>query len=191
MNEDSDVSCCVDGLANLLNRIPNKYMLMNGNVEKPLKFLVGSVGENLSESFSYAMDKRLNNHEIDMIGFYNSKEIFATEFKCTFSRDRSCTLKAILDACDKIIKTLGMNEFSGCSIQIVHFLNHSWQNSELSRNPQWIKDKCPSVKLINTEELISEYKSLLGEIYDAHKIYPYIVKDDLRLESIVFNLKNT
>ena len=49
-------------------------MLMNGNIEKILKFFVGSCCEGLTKDFSYIMDKRIERHEIDMIGFIKGIE---------------------------------------------------------------------------------------------------------------------
>lgn len=160
LKKDSELvrfSKVVNEIQGIFDTIPCKYMLMNGNIEKPLKFFVGSCLERVP-SFSYSMDKRVDRHEIDMIGFQSGIEVFASEFKCTFSYDKNCTKKAAIDACSKINKTAQIERFKNKHKYIVHFLNHSRQNSDSSLNPKWIKEKSPNTKIINAKNLVEIYK---------------------------------
>lgn len=164
-------------------------MLMNGNIEKNLKFFVGSCCEGNSSSFSFAMDKHVNRHEVDMIGFENGEELFAAEFKCTFSYDKTCTTKAAIDASSKVIKTFGLKKFKYSSKQIVHFLNHSRQNSESSLNPKWIKDKSPNTKVVQVEDLVNLYQRELEDKLKNYTIISYKFDcPDLGLEAVVVDL---
>ena len=94
---------------------------MNGNIEKNLKFFVGMVLEGGIDGFSYAMDKKIENHEVDMLGFVDGESVLAIEFKCTFSSDPNATVNAAKDACKKIIKTSEISLFTNSKKQIVHF----------------------------------------------------------------------
>jgi hypothetical protein len=129
------ISDGLHGLQEMFKRIPYKYMLMNGKIEIPLKFLIGAYCEGMPEPFSYSMDKRLERHEIDMIGFINKKPIFAVEFKSTFSYDRPDTRNSVKRASEQIRKTLEIELLKGSKKYIVHFLNHSIGTNYSSLNP--------------------------------------------------------
>ena len=179
----------VQDVQNIFESMHCKYMLMNGNVEKPLKFFVGSCYEGKSPTFSYSMDKRIDKHEIDMIGFENGQPVFCAEFKCTFSYDKNCTKKAVADACIKIDRTFRIRKLKKTTKHIVHFLNHSRQNSTSSLNPEWIKQKSPNTRVVEVEELLDGYKSILGSRIKRGSVvsYPFDCPD-VGLEALVINL---
>jgi len=179
-------------LQKIFNTVKSKYLLMNGNIEKNLKFFVGSCCEDLCESFSYVMDKKIESHEIDMIGFMNGEPIFATEFKCTFSYDRKSTINAAADASLKIKKTLEIKKLKKSEKQIVHFINHSKQDSDSSLNPDWIKEKYPKNRhLLSAVDLLKIYKKELSEYFQDHEIIPYSFGcPDLGLEALLVNVKD-
>jgi hypothetical protein len=166
-------------------------MLMNGNIEKSLKFFVGSCFEGNMSSFSYSMDKRVDGHEIDMIGFDNGVELFATEFKCTFSYDKNCTKKAAIDACAKIMKTSTLKRFKHTPKYIVHFLNHSRQDSNSSLNPKWIKEKSPNTKIVKVTDLVQIYRENLNDKIKNTQIIQYNFScQDLGLDAILIGIIN-
>lgn len=176
-------------LQDRFNSLPSKYLLMNGNVEKPLKFMVGSCCEGIDENFSYIMDKRIKRKEIDMIGFLNGKPIISAEFKCTFSYDRSLTIRAAKDASKKILKTFELEILEGSNKKIVHFLNHSIGINGSSLNPDWIKSKYPKFFRFHLGELIRVYVNELGNNFQDFEIIPFNFKcSDLGLEALVIHL---
>jgi hypothetical protein len=179
------------GLQKMFEKIPSKYMLMNGKIEIPLKFLVGSCCEGMSESFSYSMDKRLERHEIDMIGFIDRKPIFAVEFKSTFSYDQPNTRKSVKRASEQIRKTLEIELLKDSKKYIVHFLNHSIGTKVSSLNPKWIKKKYPKGEAYEAVEVKKFYKDELNNNFKDYEIINYNFKHpDLKLDTILIEVKN-
>ncbi len=185
----SDINIGVVGIQKIFQDLPSKYLLMNGNIEKNLKFFVGMVLEGESSDFSYVMDKKINDHEIDMLGFERGSAKIASEFKCTFATDRGATVKAAKDACLKILKTKSIDSLSSSQKTIVHFLNNSDARSSTSLNPTYIKDKFPDGKPITSLELIEIFKNELGSNAEDIKNYEYEFDNDaLNLEAIVVKI---
>ena len=185
----SDIITGVVGIQRIFQQLPSKYLLMNGNIEKILKFFVGMVLEGESPEFSYVIDKKIDNHEIDMLGFENGNVKFASEFKCTFATDRGATTKAAIDACSKILKTKKIQSLSNSNKSIVHFLNSSNARSEFSLNPNCIKDKYPKGKAIKSPELIEIFKKELGNHIKDIKCHKYdFASSSLNLDAIVVDI---
>lgn len=185
----NDISTGVVGIQKIFQDLPSKYLLMNGNIEKNLKFFVGMVLEGESSEFSYVMDKEIENHEIDMLGFEQGDAKIASEFKCTFATDRGNTTRAAKDACSKILKTKEIESLSNSEKSIVHFLNNSNSRSSSSLNPVYIKDKFPMGKAITSLELIEIFENELGDNIKEITSHKYeFDNDDLNLEAIVVKI---
>ncbi|WGL18409.1 hypothetical protein PVT68_08945 [Microbulbifer bruguierae] len=185
----NEVTAGVENIQTVFDNFPSKYLLMNGNIEKNLKFFVGMVLEGSVDGFSYAMDKKIDNHEVDMLGFINGESVLAIEFKCTFSSDPGATIKAAKDACKKIIKTNEIALLANSKKQIVHFLNHSFPASDTSLNPEYIKRKYPTGNRLSPEELASTFKSELGEKYFQHRIHSYqFPSDAIGLDALIVDI---
>ena len=185
-----------DGIKKLQKEIfdvlPSNYLLMNGKIEIPLKFFVGSCCEGMSELFSYSMDKRIERHEIDMIGFMDRKPIFASEFKCTFSYDRPDTKKTVKRASEQILKTLEIERLKDSKKYIVHFLNHSIGVNKSSLNPRWIKEKYPKGEKYEANELVKLYDEELDDKKKNDEIITFSFEHpDLGLDAILIEVDNT
>lgn len=104
---------CIDNLASKLSAIPIRSLLVNGNTEMQLKFLLASSHDD--GNFWYAMDKLvevgqwvaersdlplgmirkdkseqekiIKGHQVDLIAFSGHKLCFVAETKCTFIWD--------------------------------------------------------------------------------------------------------
>ena len=186
-----NISDGIHELQRIFDCLPSKYMLMNGNIEKILKFFVGSCCEGLNKDFSYIMDKRIERHEIDMIGFIKGEAIFSAEFKCTFSYDRESPIKAAKDACLKIKKTLNIEKLKNTKKQIVHFINHSKGDSSFSLNPKWIKIKYPKGNAYPTSNVIEIYQKELNINFQDYENFSYNFNcSDLGLEVLIVNVKD-
>lgn len=184
-----DVLKGVKRVQSIFDTLPSKYLLMNGNIEKNLKFFVGMVLEGMIDEFSYVMDKKIESHEVDMIGFVRGESVLAVEFKCTFSSDPGATVKAAKDACVKIKKTNEIGLFNRSWKKIVHFLNHSIPCSSESLNPDYIKRKFPNGKKVGAEKLVDIFRLELGDRFEMYNIHSYKFSSrSLGLDAIVIDI---
>ncbi|MGA1931205.1 hypothetical protein ACH5BF_00570 [Arcobacter sp. YIC-464] len=177
-------------IENIFENYSVKYLLMNGNVEKVLKSFLGMCFENLDENYSYVMDKRVANHEIDMLAFNNGKELMAIEFKCTLSTDYSSSKFSSKKASEQIKTTLKIKELDKCKKYIIHFFNKSNPISNSSLNPKYIKDKYP-LKSMSKEKLIEVYEENLKEFPIDISTYEYRFSNkDLGLDVLIIEIKD-
>lgn len=112
-SEKGTMEYCIDNLASKLSAIPYRSLLVNGNTEMQLKFLLASSHDD--GNFWYAMDKLvevgqwatlrsdlplgmirkdkskqekiIKGHQVDLIAFSGHKLCFVAETKCTFIWD--------------------------------------------------------------------------------------------------------
>lgn len=140
---------CIENLKTILSKLNVRSLLVNGNAEKQLKFLLASYNDEGSKW--YLMDKKIGGHEIDLIFLNEDKVVSVAELKCTFVCD---TKKSVIyDAIEKAEKTksllCGENvlDVSICEEMrqyIVHFLllGNPRVIGEYSR-PDWVASKYP------------------------------------------------
>lgn len=179
----------LEKIQQVFDLLPSKYLLLNGNIEKNLKFYCGMMIEGDQPTSSYAMDKKIEGHEVDLLGFSNSLCLNASEFKCTFASDRRSTLSSANDAIKKILKTAELPSLSNSNNQIVHFLNKSNPYCSTSLNPDWIKRKYPTNEHVSTGDLIEEYKKLLNDKVMNTRVVSYKFKEKaLMLDAVVVDV---
>jgi hypothetical protein len=179
----------LEKIQNIFDLLPSKYMLLNGNFEKNLKFYCGMMIESDQGPTSYVMDKKIQGHEIDLLAFLDSECLNASEFKCTFASDRRSTLTSANDAIKKIQKTVEVSSLSMANKQIIHFLNKSDPCSSTNLNPDWIKSKYPTNQQLSTETLIEQYKKHLGTQLQNSRFITYNFADNaLALDVIIVDI---
>ncbi|EKF72882.1 hypothetical protein A11A3_16415 [Alcanivorax hongdengensis A-11-3] len=140
-----------------------QYLLLNGSIEIFLKSLVGISLEKLrteKNDISYAMDKRVDGHEIDLMVFSNGKLEFAVEFKCTLAKDPNASKNQAKKAKEQISKSIEILSSSNPKAKscIVHFLINSRAKEEVSSNPEWIRKRYPNKDPIKASSLEKEYR---------------------------------
>ncbi len=137
----------ISKLEETLKKINVRSLLVNGNVEKQLKFLLASIhdaGENW-----YLMDKKFSKHEVDLVLFEANLVKLVAELKCTFAWDAKRLDKDVADAIVKAERTrflaINQSDESWMNIRknakqyIVHFLLLSDPRS--SEKPEWVNKK--------------------------------------------------
>ncbi|ASK33652.1 hypothetical protein CEK62_04225 [Alcanivorax sp. N3-2A] len=168
-----------------------KYLLMNGNLEKPYKALLGmALEEGRDESISYAMDKKIHGHEIDIIAFEESEVVNLTELKFTFSIDGGACYQAAVKASMQILRTIDVAPKRDCYKQIIHVMNGSDPRSILSKNPDWIKNKYPSGgRRITLSDLEERYRVILGShVSRCRKVRYKFPEKFISLEALVIDV---
>lgn len=139
----------VKNLEELLSKVNIRSLLVNGNVEKQIKFLLASNHDH--EDKWFLMDKKVAGHEIDLIFLERDKIVSVAELKCTFVCDTKDSV--IFDAIEKAEKTKtilskinpnNVNVCNGLNQYIIHFLLLG--NPRVVDNfnrPSWIARKYP------------------------------------------------
>jgi hypothetical protein len=177
-----NIETCLRNLDGVLNKIGVKYLLRNGHIEKPLKFLMASFLE-LNPDYAYVMDKKFEAHEIDLLAFERGAPRFAAEFKCTFSSTSPSVLERIAkNAFEKSLKTKELKEITIPKNHIVHFLNYA--KHEKNEVPDFVFKKYSRHDLIKLEDVIDCYRRCNRDFI----IEPYYYKLDNsidRLEAVL------
>ncbi len=138
---------CIDNLKTVLSKVNVRSLLVNGNAEKQLKFLMASSHDE-GEAW-YLMDKKFSNHEVDLILFDGQEAKSVAELKCTFAWDSKRVERDVADAIvkaeiSKLLAETGEGESwsnikNNASHYIVHFLLLS--DPRADNKPKWINKK--------------------------------------------------
>lgn len=176
----------IDKFNKILSNLNVRSLLVNGNVEKQLKYLLASGHDDGNQW--YLMDKKIDGHEIDLILLNHDEVVSVAELKCTFVCDTKRSV--IYDAIEKAEKTnkllhgdrkdyVSVNE--EMSQYIMHFLllGDPRVVDNYSR-PQWISNKYPHPTGYTSEmgqalasEVVEIYKdAVVGHKIDHLKIIP-------------------
>lgn len=143
-----------------------RYLLLGGNVEKPLKALFASYLDT-QQSWSYVMDKRFGRHEVDLLSLKNGVPQYTIEFKCTFAKDPSGSRRAAINALLQAKKNMALvdaeSNLNSVPTFIIHFLNHATPDLPASGYPYWIRRRFPkSTNPMTSNDLKSIYQGALG-----------------------------
>lgn len=162
---------CIKNLEMILSKVNVRSLLVNGNVEKQLKFLLASCNDESNKW--YLMDKKFSNHEVDLILFEGQEAKSVAELKCTFAWDVKRVERDVADAIVKaeISRFLAeggedeswRNIKNNASHYIVHFLLLSDPRSD--SKPKWINRKYKVPYMYAPESAVDSVHQKYSERY--------------------------
>lgn len=108
---------CVRQIKRMVAKVPLKYVLTNGQIEKALKIFIAAAWEKrrrndricvMDKRFNSrrAKGKRANGRELDFLALEAGAPRFWIEAKCTFAQDRVATRNAARSALRQVATTL-------------------------------------------------------------------------------------
>jgi hypothetical protein len=130
-----------------LDQLPTNYLLMGGQVEKQLKWLIAAAWQASNpETRAYVMDKEFS-RQLDLLALENREPRFWLETKCTFRQDQGRSQKVAYDALRQVEEIMEFLDpaLSAVPGYIVHFLSSTPKDQD-PRLPAWVLAKYAGLK---------------------------------------------
>lgn len=153
--------------------LPSDYLLVNGKIEKQLKYFVGATWQATGHGRAYVMDKRFP-RELDLLALENLEARFWMELKCSFREDpidsvQSAT-RALIQS-QRIVAEIDPH-LDQCPGFIIHLVNSIPDECD-PHLPPWVQDKFANLRIsdpIRTKTLVDIYTAAGHRLHDVISI---------------------
>lgn len=130
-----------------LDQLPANYLLVGGQVEKQLKWLIAAAWQVSNPAArAYVMDKNFS-RQLDLLALESREHRFWLETKCTFRQDQGKSQKVASDALRQVREIVAFLDplLEAVPGYIVHFLSSTPQDQDLLL-PAWVLAKYAALR---------------------------------------------